>query len=48
MGLDGRKDFMLKTLISLLSKLLRSRKVGQEKPEQKIIVVGDIIIVNNK
>ena len=39
---------MLKTLILKLMKLLTNRKVGQKKIEQKIIVVGDITIVNNK
>ena len=38
---------MLKTLILKLMKFLTNRKVGQKKIEQKIIVVGDVIIINN-
>ena len=41
---------MIKNLVLKLINLLSSRKVGQEKNEQKIIVVGDvnITIANNK
>lgn len=39
---------MLKTLILKLMKLLTNRKVGQKKIEQKIIVVGDVTIINHK
>ena len=38
---------MLKKLILKLMSLLTSRKVGQKKIEQKIIVVGDVYIINN-
>ena len=39
---------MLKRLIACFMKLLRNRKVGREKIEQKIIVVGDVTIINHK
>ena len=45
---DWGKEVMVRALILKLVKLLTSRKVGQEKNEQKIIVIGDITIINNK
>lgn len=42
---------MIKNLVLKLIELLSSRKVGQEKSEQKIIVAGDnnvVIIKGNK
>lgn len=39
---------MIKNLVLKLIGLLFNRKVGQEKNGQKIIVVGDITIINNK
>lgn len=39
---------MVRTLILKFVRLLTSRKVGREKHEQKIIVIGDVIIINNK
>ena len=51
MEFDWGKEVMVKALILKLVKFLNSRKVGQEKNEQEIIVAGDnnvIIIIDNK
>ena len=48
---DWGKEVMVRALILKLTKLLNNRKVGREKSEQKIIVVGDnnvVIITGNK
>jgi hypothetical protein len=46
----GGKAIMVKTLILKLVELLKNRKVGREKNEQKIIVANEvnITIINNK
>lgn len=38
---------MLKAALLKLVDFLLSRKVGHEVHEQKVVVIGDIIIINN-